>query len=143
MKFCQNCHQELSATDVVVDRYTQLCKTCWEVWRVEAGQLLERYGQPGTVCTACGMGFGGTVGFDRHRQGGHCLSPAELKAQNRPLTIKHGIWVDAYRGNAKISLGERPNGDFAGEGISTPHPAFSIAKMALPCGLNGISQPGD
>jgi len=52
----------------------------------------------------------------------------------------HASWDG---GNAKISLGERPNGDFAGEGISTPHPAFSIGKMALPFGLNSISQPGD
>jgi hypothetical protein len=138
MKTCQSCNAILTAADLTADPYTSLCQQCWDVWRIEAGSPLVRYGQPGTVCAACGMGFGGVTGFDRHRMGGRCLSPAELKAQNRPLSLKGGIWVDAYRGNAKISPGGWPASDFADKTISTPHPAAGVAVQALPCGSGAI-----
>jgi len=138
MKTCQSCNATLTAADLTVDPYTSLCQQCWEIWRIEVESPLVRYGQPGTVCAACGMGFGGVTGFDRHRMGGRCLSPAELKAQNRPLSFKGGIWVDAYRGNAQISLGERPTSDFPDEVIPTPHLDAGVALRALRYGSGGI-----
>lgn len=63
-------------------------------------------------------------------------------------TAAHIQIFDAMRascagGNAQISLGERPNGDFPGESIPTPHPAASSAKRVLPCGLNSIATFGN
>ena len=110
---CQACQQPMTAAYQAADPYVKLCLACWGVWQAEAGAPLVRYGKPGTVCTACGMGFGGTTGFDRHRHDGRCLSPAELLAQNHPLKVKDGIWVREPPRNAKISLRGVPRSDFA------------------------------
>ena len=108
---CAACSSQMPHADRVADPYTQLCLTCWAVWQEEAGVPLVRYGKPGTVCVTCGMGFGGVAGFDRHRHRGRCLSPAELLAQNDPMTVKDGIWVTPFRRNAKISPWESPRSD--------------------------------
>src|SRR5574343_1429634 len=130
MKTCQAFQQPLSPDDLLADPYTNLCRACWVFWQVEAAAPLTRYGQPNRqacICTSCGMGFGGVIGFDRHRKAGRCLSPAELQAQNRPMRIKDGILVDTYRGNAKIPVGVEPNGDFPGAGIPQWHPTHENA----------------
>lgn len=130
MKTCQVCANSLSPADLAVDPYTNLCRACWTAWQVEAGTPLIRYGKPNRqacICPSCGMGFGGVIGFDRHRKAGRCLSPAELQKQNRPMRTKNGIWVDTYRGNAKISVGVAPKGDFPGAGIPEWHPTHENA----------------
>lgn len=117
---CQSCNRHLSAADRAADPYTKLCLTCWTVWQGEAGVPLKRYGQPGTVCADCGMMFGGLTGFDRHRHAGKCRSPAELKAQNRPLTVKAGIWVKNIPEHARIYFTQSPRSHVAKIPMETP-----------------------
>lgn len=118
---CQKCQSPLSEQDFPADPYTTLCVACWECWRSEIPETLARYGTPGTICTACGQGFGGTSGFDSHRVGGHCRSPGEL-AKNPRLRVKDGIWVAVLRQSAFISRGVSANGDF------TPQPQVSAPQ---------------
>lgn len=139
MKICQSCNEALTDADLAIDPYTQFCQTCWELWQIDAGTPLERYGQPGTVCAACGMGFGGVTSVDRHRLSGRCLSPAELKAQNRPMIIKGGIWVKDSSQDAFFTNTGKPRSDFADKTIATPHLESSDALQALPCGSGGIA----
>ncbi len=99
---CMNCDRVLTTTDTAADRYTRLCQDCWTQWEQEAGAPLKRYPNPGTVCTACGMGFGGLTGFDRHRRDKRCLSPAKIMAQKHPLVLKTGIWISELSWNTEI-----------------------------------------
>jgi hypothetical protein len=129
MKTCQACNAPLSAADLAADPYVDLCLNCWAVWEIEAGAPLRRYGAPGkkSVCTACGMVFGGAVGFNRHRHTGRCLSPAELREQKRPLALKDGIWVDQYRGNGRISFGVSDSSHFDATPATLPLPDHNHA----------------
>lgn len=126
MKTCQACQTPLSAADLAADFYAKLCLTCWDRWQVEAGEPLERYlkkiGNQKCVCAACGMTFGGLTGFDRHRHQDRCRSPAELKAQNRPLTIKNGIWVKDSSKDAFFSNTGKPRSDSVEKTIVGQHP---------------------
>jgi hypothetical protein len=125
----QVCHSTLSAEDLAVDPYVQLCLNCWHVCEIEDGAPLRRYGKPNgkSVCTACGMVFGGVKGFDRHRKSGRCLSPAELRDQNRPLLLKNGIWVKDAVANGLSALPVRDSSHFNEVPATSPLPSHENA----------------
>lgn len=93
VKKCQVCNAELSHNDLSVDTYVKICQNCWKQWEKEAGEPMRRYGKPGgnSVCTACGMVFGGVFGFEIHRKGMRCNPPNFQVKRN--LSLKDGIWV--------------------------------------------------
>ena len=129
---CQACNNLLTADDLAVDPYTKLCRGCWALWEIEAGAPLKRYPTPGTVCVACGMGFGGTEGFDQHRHQGRCRSPAELKAKNRPLIVKAGIWVRELSQDAFSASTGEPRSDSTEKVIPPYHPDDEDALNRVP-----------
>ena len=118
MNHCQECGVLLTDADRDADPYAELCLTCWADWQGQAEGALLRYPTPGTVCAACGMGFGGESLFVVHRTEGRCRSPRELQALKRPLRVKEGIWRGAVDENAFIRLRGRANSDFPDKVIS-------------------------
>ena len=129
MKTCQVCNTPLSAADLAANPYVRLCLNCWNVWEIEAGAPLRRYGRPSgnSVCSSCGMVFGGVNGFGRHRHAGRCRSPAELRDQNRPLLLKNGIWVKDAVANGLSALPVRDSSHFEGHPATSPLPECNNA----------------
>ena len=127
--FCQACHTLMTDADLAADTYVSLCLTCWAAWEIEAGEPLRRYGKPSgkSVCSSCGQVFGGVAGFDRHRHAGRCRSPAELRAQNRPLLLKDGIWVKDAVANGLSALPRRDSSHFEGHPATLPLPDHNHA----------------
>lgn len=115
---CQECAVDLTDVDREADPYTELCLRCWDDWQVQAGGELWRYPTPGTVCAACGMGFGGESLFVLHRKERRCRSPQELLAFKRPFQVKQGIWRGADAEDAFIRMRGRANSDFPDKTIS-------------------------
>jgi hypothetical protein len=122
MTHCQQCARPLTAGDLAADPYTDLCEACWRRWESEIPDPLTRYGKPGTVCTACGQGFGGVWGFDMHRHQGRCLSPGEL-AGNPRLKVQDGVWIGLLKKPPVIAEGNRETDVFSATPYLAPTPS--------------------
>ena len=95
VRHCQECGTQFTDGDFV-DYYCKLCQSCFAKWESEAGKPLERYVRPTgermCVCAPCGMVFTSLSGFEVHRKGMKCNSPAKMNDRKRPLVVKDGMW---------------------------------------------------
>lgn len=107
VRHCQECGTKFTDGDFV-DYYCKLCSTidrremgevcqsCFAKWESETGKPLERYAHPTgdrmCVCAPCGMVFTSLSGFEVHRKGMKCNSPAKMNDRKRPLVVKDGMW---------------------------------------------------
>ena len=93
---CKVCGTEFTDNDWA-DYYCKVCQSCFTKWEEEAGASLARYVRPTgermCVCAPCGMVFSSLSGFDIHRKGMKCNSPAEMNARKRPLVVRNGMWA--------------------------------------------------